>query len=117
MLVNTSITNPNSNITIKYHYRSIVVISSGNITRLCVPRCRYKPLKQRSPPATSEQWFAGKLSMKDLYFFSVHYNLINSIVQSFARCNKVERCTKCFKQMKMAIHLVKQFRSVLEILM
>lgn len=34
ILVNPSIINPNSNITIKYPYRSIIVISSGNITWL-----------------------------------------------------------------------------------
>lgn len=34
ILVNPSIINPNSNITIKYPYRSIIVIPSGNITWL-----------------------------------------------------------------------------------
>lgn len=34
ILVNASIINPNSNITIKYPCRSIIVIPSGNITWL-----------------------------------------------------------------------------------
>lgn len=61
------------------------------------------------PPATSEQLFARKPSVKDIISVYKLYNLLNTMVQSFTHCNKVETFTNCFRQMRIPVHFVMQF--------
>lgn len=94
----------------KYHY---IIIPNKNITwpvyqntQISVPgyviKTAFLPQQHLNSCLLENQ------AWKTL-FLCISYNLLNTMVQSFTHCNKVETFSNCFRQMRIPIHFVIQF--------